>query len=115
MGIEFIRKAAKSYRKGLDRRRVELGTPDLFTRQPDRAPRAFAAKLREGHEVTRGEKLSVCLDGGQITVLRGLDPVATFINPPMDLKDAVSASHGEACGQVKEIHEMAGVAEITVW
>ena len=34
MGIDFIRKAAKSFRKGLDRRRIELATPNLFTQKP---------------------------------------------------------------------------------
>ena len=29
MGIDFIRKAAPSFRKALDRRRIELATPSL--------------------------------------------------------------------------------------
>jgi hypothetical protein len=115
MGIDFIRKAAPSYRKGLDRRRVELGTPGLFTRQPDCAPRTFAAKVRDGHALAPGEKLGVCLDGDQVTALRGLDPVAVFTNPSAELRDAISASHGEACGVVREFHDIASIAEITVW
>jgi len=115
MGDDFMRKVAPSYRKGLDRKRVELGTPHLFTRQPDYAPRAFAAKLREGHRLVPGDKISICLDGEKITALRGLDPVATLTNPPAELKAAISASHGEACGQVQEVHDFAGVAEIAIW
>jgi hypothetical protein len=115
MGIEFIRKAAPAYRKGLDRRRVELSTPTLFTRQPDCAPRAFAARVHKGKTLTPGEKLGICLDGEQVTVLRGLDPVAVFTNPPAELKVALSDAHGEACGQVKEFHDIAGMAEISVW
>lgn len=110
-----MRKVAKSYHKSLDRRRAELGTSHLFARQPDCAPRAFAAKLREGQSVALGEKLSICLAGEQITALRGLDPVATLMDPPAELKNAISDSHGEACGQVREVHDIAGIAEIAIW
>ncbi len=115
MGEEFVRKATPSYRKGLDRYRLELGTPNLFTRQPDSAPRVFAAKLRDGQRVAPDEKLGICLEGEQVTVWRGLDPVATLMNPPLELKDAISESHGEACGQVKGIHDFAGIPEIAIW
>ena len=114
MGIDFIRKAARSYRKGLDRRRIELGTPHLFTRQPNAAPRAYAASVRPGQTLTPGEKLGIHLDGEQILVLRGLSPVATLTSPTLELKEALSAAHGEGCGEVQRVHQIASVAEITV-
>ncbi len=114
MGLDFIRKAARSFHKGLDRSRIELATPTLFTQEPAAAPRAYAATLRNGQTVTPGEKLGVRLDGGAVVVLRGLDPVATFDQPQPELVKALSASHGEACGVVQEVHDMARMAEIKV-
>jgi hypothetical protein len=114
MGLEFVRKAAPTFRKGLDLRRIELGTPTLFTQQPSCTLRAYAANLLGDQKLALGEKLGVHLDGPRILVLRGLDPVATFNSPPADLMDALVASHGEACGLVQEVHEIAGIAEITV-
>lgn len=114
MGIDFIRRAAPSFHKGLDRRRVELATPTLFMQEPASAPRAYAANLRSGQTLTAGEKLGVRLDGKQVVALRGLDPVATFNSPPAELMVALQASHGEACGFVQEVHAIAQVAEITV-
>ncbi|HEY6270451.1 MAG TPA: hypothetical protein VIX19_00480 [Terriglobales bacterium] len=114
MGIEFIRKAAPSFRKGLDRRRIELGTPKLFRQEPTCIPRAYAANIGSGQTVATGEKLGVRFDGEQVVALRGLDPVATFSSPPTELKDALRASHGEACGLVKEVHEIAQMVEIAV-
>ena len=73
MGIDFIRRAAPSFHKGLDRRRVELATPTLFMQEPACAPRAYAANLRSGQTLTAGEKLGVRLDGKQVVALRGLD------------------------------------------
>jgi hypothetical protein len=115
MGLEFIRKAAPKYRKGLDRKRIQLGTPDLFMREPEAEPRRFAATIRPGQELITGEKLGVCLDGEQVLALRGLDPVAVFNSPPAELREALAESYGDACGSVEEIHEIASVAEIAVW
>jgi len=114
MGLDFIRRAARSFHKGLDRRRIELATPTLFTQQPASAPRTYAANLRSGQTLTAGEKLGVRLDGQQVLAMRGLDPVATINSPPAELMDALSASYGEACGVVQEVYDIAHVAEITV-
>lgn len=114
MGIDFIRKAAPSFRKGLDRRRIELATPNLFTQQPTSAPRAYAAQLRGDKPLAVGEKLGVRLDGQNVLATRGLDLVAVFKSPTAELKSALSASFGEACGTVQAVHSAARIAEITV-
>ncbi|MGH9351048.1 MAG: hypothetical protein ACRD2G_02635 [Terriglobia bacterium] len=114
MGIDFIRKAAPSFHKGLDRRRIELATPKLFWQQPTCAPRSYAANLHSGHTLTAGEKIGVRLDGERVVALRGLDQVATFDSPPAELKTALQASHGEAYGLVKEVHNIAQAVEIAV-
>jgi len=114
MGIDFIRKAAPSFRKGLDRMRIKLATPTLFTQQPTSTPLAYAVKLRIDKTVAPGEKLGVKLDGQQVLATRGLDPVAIYDNPTSELKEALRASHGEACGIVQTVHTIALVAEITV-
>jgi hypothetical protein len=114
MGIDFIRRAAPSYRKGLDRRRIELGTPDLFTRRVEGTPRAYAAAVQNGEQLSPGDKLCVCLKGEQVIALRGLSTVALVKNPPPDLMSALVKSFGEACGVVQIVHEMASMAEITI-
>jgi hypothetical protein len=114
MGIDFIKKAASRFRKGLDRRRVELATPTLFTQEPAAAPRAYAAQLRNDKPLAVGDKLGVRLEGQNVLALRGLDLIAVFKSPTAELKSALSASFGEACGTVQAIHPVARVAEITV-
>lgn len=114
MGIDFIRKAAPSFRKGLDRMRIKLATPTLFTQQPESALRAYAANLRNDMTLTTGEKLGVRLDGQHVLALRGLDLVAIFNSPTPELKEALLSSHGEACGVVQAIHAIARIVEITV-
>lgn len=113
MGLDFAEKVARSFRKGLDSKRVELGTPTLFSQQPECA-RAYAATMHKGHDLAPGDKLGVRLDGDRVVALRGLTPVATFNNPPADLKQALTESHGVACGTVQDVHDIAKTAEISV-
>jgi hypothetical protein len=114
MGTDFFRKCAPSFQKGLDRRRIELGTPDLFSRTLVGIPRAYAASVYHSEYLAEGDRLCVCLRGSQVIALRGISIVAEIRNPPADLVSGLTASFGEACGQVQTIHEMAGIAEIAV-
>lgn len=114
MGIDFIKKAAPRFRKGLDRRRIELATPTLFTQEPAAAPRAYAAQLRNDKPLAVGDKLGVRLDGHNVLATRGLELIAVFKSPTAELKSALAASFGEACGTVQTIHSVARIVEITV-
>ena len=114
MGIDFISKAAKSFHKGLDQSRIELGTPDLFTQRPDCEPRAYAAKIRANTKLSPGEDLCVRLQDGNVVAQRGMDVVAEFDAPPSELIEALKESYGEACGTVQEVYEIADTAEISV-
>lgn len=114
MGVDFIHKAAKSFRKGLDQSRIDLCTPDLFTKHPDRKTRAYAATIQANHKLSPGEDLCVRFYGKKIVAQRGMDIVAEFNTAPTELVEALKNSYGEACGTVQEIYEMADTAEITV-
>ena len=114
MGLDFIHKAAKSFHKGLDRSRIELATPDLFTRRPDREPRTYAAKIRPNARMIPGEDLCVRFQDGSIVAQRGMDVIADFSAPPAELTEALMESYGEACGTVREVYETADTAEISI-
>lgn len=114
MGVDFIRRSAPSFRRGLDRRRVELGTPDLFSRKLDGRLRSYAASMQNGERLAEGDKLCVCLKDDQVLALRGLSTVAQIRSPPSELVTGLKASFGEACGVVQVVHVKACIAEITV-
>lgn len=114
MGLDFIRKAAKSFHKGLDQSRIDLGTPDFFTRKPDCEPRGYAVTIRANRKLRPGEDFSVRLQDGKIVAQRGMDIVAEFDSPPAELDEALKESWGEACGTVTEVYDIADTAEITV-
>jgi hypothetical protein len=114
MGLDFLRTIARPFKKGLDRRRIELGTPDLFSRRLQMKPRSYAASVDRGQCLIPGESLSVCLAGDQVLAMRGLSPVARVNNPPGELIQALRESFGEGVALVQVFHDLAAIAEITI-
>jgi len=114
MGIDFIKRTARTFHKGLDWRRIEAAIPRLFTQQPASIPRTYAAQLCAGQKINSGEKLGVRLDGQHVLAMRGLDLVATINSPSAELLKALSDGHGEASAVVHQVHDMARMAEISV-
>jgi hypothetical protein len=114
MGIDFIKKAAPFFRKGVDRDRIQLATPTLFTTPPKCEARTYAVRLRQDKSVREGEKLGVRLSGRQILVLRGIDLVGTLNTQNEPLEKALTESFGEACATVQAVHMIARIAEVSL-
>lgn len=114
MGSEWERKRAQGFKKGLDKRLVELGTPNLFTQQPERAARTVAADIAEGTSVEEGQSLTVQKIGSRLAVMRGLQEIGELLNPPSEIISAIEGSFGVAKGIVRAFHEEAAVAEIAI-
>lgn len=114
MGLDFLKRIARPFKKGLDRRRIELATPDLFSRRLQSKPRSYAASVETGQRLICGESVSVCLVGDEVLAFRGLCPIARVETPPAELIQALRESFGEGSGVVQVFHEIAAVAEITI-
>jgi hypothetical protein len=114
MGIDFTSKCAKSFKKSWDRHRVSLATPTLFTQQPTCLARTAAADIANGVTLQRGETVTVQLCGTNLVAMRGLSPVANFVDPSPDLVSAIQESFGVARGTVEQINNIAGMVEISV-
>lgn len=114
MGADFIEKATPTFRKSWDRARVALKTADLFTREPSCAARTALAEILGDARLHVGEHLTVEPQGEGLVALRGNTEVARITKPPADLVKAVEDSRGIAKGVVKQVHELADVAEISL-
>lgn len=114
MGVDFIEKAAPTFKKSWDQARVRLGTAELFTRLPECTARTAAAEIMDGARLAAGEHLTVERDGEELVALRGNSTVARFLDPPRELLVAVDNSAGIAKGTVESVHEMAAIAEISL-
>jgi hypothetical protein len=114
VGADFIEKATPSFKKSWDRARVELATPDLFTKTPACAARTAVADIIAGQCLHVGEQVTVEIEAGGLVARRGNTEVARFTAPPAELMRAVESSCGIAKGTVEQVHDLADVAEISL-
>jgi hypothetical protein len=114
MGSDFLETVKHTYKKMLDRARVELATADLLTKTTACATRTAVADIVDGQSLEVGEQITVEVENGQLVGRRGFTEVARFGSPPKDLLAAVEASCGIAKGTVEQVHDLAGVAEISL-
>lgn len=114
MGADFLEKAAPQFEKCWDKGRLDLVTQDLFTRLPTTKSRSFAAELQGSASLKKGEKITVDKVGRVLVVTRGHTELARCEDAASELIDAIEANCGLAQGSVDEVHEMAGVVEISI-
>jgi hypothetical protein len=114
MGIEFIRKRAKPYKRRWDIGRRDLGTADLFTREPTCVGRLLPFDLTQTAALNVGDTVTVELNNGDLVARSGLSEVARAQNPPTDILSAVQHSCGIAKGLIEHVHGLARVAEISL-
>jgi hypothetical protein len=114
MGADFLEKATPQFEKCWDNGRLDLVTQDLFTRLPTSKSRSFAAELQESASLKKGEKLTIDKLGKILVVTRGHTELARCRDAAPELMDAIEANFGLAQGTVDEVHELAGIVEISV-
>jgi hypothetical protein len=114
VGADFIERISPSYRKSMDRARARLATSDLLANEEACAARTAVAEIVSGQSLRVGERITVEVEDGQLVGRRGLTEVARCMAPPLDLLQAVEDSCGIAKGTVEQVHDIAGVAEISL-
>ena len=112
MGLDFIKKAAPTFHKALDRRAVELRTPTLFNRDIPAVARSASAEISRGCKFTSGEKVLLRILKGKLIAQRDNTVVAEFPAPPAEFIKQVQAGAGIEKGVVKAVHELSQTVEI---
>jgi hypothetical protein len=114
MGAEFVRRAAKTFVKRWDDGRKELGTATLFTIQPSSEGRSAPFEVARNANLHVGEVVVVEKEGAALVARNRLAEVARSLHPPAFLLEAVDRSCGIAKGTVEDLHDAAGVVEISL-
>lgn len=114
MGSEFLKKTGRTNSKSLDRGRIKLSTPDLFTRRPTEMPRSVVAKLEIGVALTPGEKVIIEPSGGALLAVVGNKTLATVMSAPRDVVSEINGSCGVARGEVTKVNELSNTVELTL-
>lgn len=114
MGAEFIRRAARTFKKRWDHGRRLLGTADIFTIQPEDAATSAPFELAGTRTLCNGDIVTIEKSGEMLVARSGLSEVARNAHPPAELLSAVDRSCGIAKGTVEQVHAAAGVVEISL-
>lgn len=114
MGVDFLERARKTIKRSWDRQRVALGTSDLLTRQPDCAARSVAGEIVGNARLSPGDKLTVEKGAGGLVARHGLTEVVRIRAAPAEIMQAIEESCGIGVGTVDQVHDAAGVAEISI-
>jgi hypothetical protein len=92
MGQDWIPKAEKAIKRRLDRARLELSTPQLFTQEPICEGRVAAAEMDAGARAAVGDDLVASMEGGQVRLYRGNTPVGRLTSPSAEQTAALAQS-----------------------
>jgi hypothetical protein len=112
MGLDFIKKAAPTFHKALDRRAVTLRTPTLFNRDSPAVARRASAEICGGSKLAQGEKIVLRVLDSKLIVQRDNVVVARFPAPPPEFLKQVQAGAGIEKGVVVAVHDLSQTVEI---
>jgi len=114
MGLDFIRRRAKTFTKTWSRGRTDLAQPTLFTRYPECRSRSVLVDLAPNAGVSAGTRLLLCARGADLLLVRGTTQIGSASSPPPDLMAAICKAGGNALGQVARINPISGTADVEV-
>jgi len=114
MGVDFVDKVKRQFKKKIDRGAVELNTSDLFTKQPGIAQRTIVLTLTDNCSVREGELLILQSSGNELVARR--DNMILGHSGPLDqiTMDAFAGSCGIACGKVHNFFPISMTVEVTI-
>ena len=114
MGAEELKKRRPSHDKYVDRQRVALATPDLFTRTPEDQPRSCVASIAPNATVEIGESFVIEPTETGMLGRRGNSVVLDFTQPPDDILRAIRSGARVATGEVNRINKLSRTVEVTI-
>lgn len=114
MGLDFLRRTAKSSSKAWDRGKSDLSIPSLFAEQPEGQSRTVLADYDDGVQLSNGEALTLHLQDQTMLVVRENMRVGWVPNPPPDLVAKVSDAGGCALGQVHTVNQLSRTADVEI-
>jgi hypothetical protein len=114
MGLDFIRNAAPSFNRVLDRRLVEMNSPKLFTRNVPIVSRSARAELCGETNATLGEKLLLRIADGKVIVQRQGTVIAECPSPPDGWLSHLRASAGICDCEVTSVQPLSQTLEIEI-
>jgi hypothetical protein len=112
MGVDFIRDATPNFQRVLDRRLVDMRSPNLFSRDLPVVSRTARAELCADVSVTPGEKVLLRILNGKVVVQRWNGVIAECPNPPAEFVAHLRAGAGIEEGEIKSVQPISQTMEV---
>lgn len=113
MGIDFIRKAKDTYRKGLARHALKLTYADLFTMKPEDR-RTILVRPDDLACFRSGEKYTLHLEESQVHVYLSRRKIGVSINTPPSIVTCIKNMGGKTIGALHDIRTHSGLVDVVV-
>lgn len=116
MGLDWIETCAKPWKRKWDQGREALSQPNLFTEQSAETARSFRARMNDITSALPeiGKDLILQTAGQGIDILDGIYVIATAINPPEELVDALISASGCGLGTVIELYPKSATFDVAL-
>lgn len=114
MGLDFIRNAAPSFNRVLDRRLVEMRSPTLFSRDVPIVSRTARAEFCGDAAATPGEKVMLRVVKDKVVVQRLNVVIAECPSAPAEFVAVLRSAAGIAEGEVTSVQPISGTMEIGI-
>ena len=112
MGLDFIRRTTPSFDRVLDRRAIELRTPQLFSRDMPIVARTVCADICNDAKLAEGDRIILRAIKDKLVVQRGNVVVAECHNPPSDFMSRLREGAGVAKGEIKSLQPISQTVEV---
>jgi hypothetical protein len=114
VGAEELKKRRRSHDKYIDRQRVALATPDLFTRMPEDQARSFVAVMERGIKPAVGSDHILQADKGKLMGCIGNSVHFSATSAPSDILQAITGGAGIAVGEIVRINPISNTVEVKI-
>lgn len=114
MGLDFIRRAARSFTKSWNHGANTLAQPTLFTRYPECRTRSVIVQLDDHVVLPLGSQLMVCSQTTSLILVHETTQVGIVHTPPPDLFRAIQDAGGHAVGQIACVNPLSGTADVEI-
>ena len=113
MGLDFIRRAAPTFKKSWNRGAKELAQPTLFTRHPEHCGRTILADLNANTVMPVGREVVIQILNGEMCLVDGLTSIGKVTQPPADLIQIVK-DVGCAKGRIERTNALGGTVDVAI-
>lgn len=114
MGLDFLRRTAKSSRKAWNHGKTDLSNPTLFGGQSECQTRTVLADADDGAKPCPGEAVTLYMEQQGILLVREKTRIGKVGNPPHDLVDALRNAGGSALGHIRQVNQLSGTVDVEI-